>query len=120
MRVEAQRMAVPDIPAKEIRARAEFQSPAAAKPEKVANYDQKYDVNSLKAAVDFTNEAIRIATYHLEFRLHEDSGRYQVKVIDSENQKVIREIPNEKMLEFSAQIRQMLDKALGILVDEKA
>jgi len=56
----------------------------------------------------------------LEFRLHESSGRYQVKVIDTESQQVIREIPAEKMLEFSASVKQMLDKALGILVDETA
>lgn len=119
MRVDAQRTAVTEIPAMVTRVRPEFQDQAAAMPDKTTNNDNKTrDVNTLKAAVDLTNEAFRITNYHLEFRLHEDSGRYQVKVIDSESQKVIREIPPEKVLEFSAQIRQMLDKALGILVDE--
>ncbi|HQE24107.1 MAG TPA: flagellar protein FlaG, partial [Syntrophomonadaceae bacterium] len=84
------------------------------------NHEKQVDADTLQAAVNITNDAIRIVNYHLEFRLHEDSGRYQVKVIDSESQKVIREIPPEKMLEFSAHIKQMLDKALGFLVDEIA
>lgn len=121
MRVDMQRMATVDIPAQGTQGRSDYQEPAVVKQDKAAQNDSRYgDVDTLKAAVELTNEAIRITNYHLEFRLHEDSGRYQVKVIDSQSQKVIREIPPEKMLEFSAQIRQMLDKALGILVDEKA
>jgi uncharacterized FlaG/YvyC family protein len=40
--------------------------------------------------------------------------------VDSDSGELIREIPPQKMLEFSARFKQMLDKALGILVDETA
>jgi len=125
MRVDAQWMAV-DYPARDTQVqtqvRSEHQEPVEVKRQDKAanNHEKQVDADTLQAAVNITNDAIRIVNYHLEFRLHEDSGRYQVKVIDSESQKVIREIPPEKMLEFSAHIKQMLDKALGFLVDEIA
>jgi len=120
MRVDAQRMAV-DVPARDTQVRSEYRESAAIKSDKAANNANNHvDADKLRVAVKLTNDAIRITNYHLEFRLHEDSGRYHVKVVDSESQKVIREIPPEKMLEFSARIKQILDKALGILVDETA
>lgn len=124
MRVEMQRIAALDIPARDTQFQTEYQEPTEVQRRDRAALENKdgkpVDAGTLKAAVNITNDAIRIVNYHLEFRLHEDSGRYQVKVIDSESQKVIREIPPEKMLEFSAHIKQMLDKALGFLVDEIA
>ena len=119
MQVDAQRIPA-DVPYMEVRAKAK---PVAVKPDKPAPEEAKreaVDVGKLKAAVNLTNEAIRMTNYHLEFKLHESSGRYQVKVVDTESQQVIREIPAERMLEFSASIKQMLDQALGILVDETA
>ncbi len=122
MQVDAQRIPA-DVPYMEVRAKAK---PVEVKPDKPAPEEAKQakrefvDVGKLKAAVDLTNEAIRITNYHLEFKFHENSGRYQVKVVDTESQQVIREIPAERMLEFSASIKQMLDQALGILVDETA
>ena len=75
----------------------------------------------LEAAVELANQAMEISRYNLQFRIHEDSGRGQGKVIDAGSQEVIREIPPEQMLELSASIKQMLDtfhKMVGVLVDE--
>ncbi|MGB4703234.1 MAG: flagellar protein FlaG [Syntrophomonadaceae bacterium] len=123
MRVDMQRMAVIDYPARDAQFRSEPQESAEVKRRDRAaenKNDKPVDAEKLRAAIELTNDAIRITNYHLEFRLHQDSGRYQVKVIDSQSQEVIREIPPEKMLEFSAHIKQLLDKAMGLLVDEIA
>jgi flagellar protein FlaG len=72
----------------------------------------------IKFATNIMNEVMQISNHHLQFRIHEDSGRIQVKVIDSESQKVIREIPPEKILECSAMIKNMLEEMAGILLDE--
>lgn len=75
----------------------------------------------LGTAIELTNKAMEISRYNLQFRIHEDSGRVQVKVINAASQEVIREIPPERMLELSASIKQMLDtfhKMVGVLVDE--
>lgn len=79
--------------------------------------EENPDFELLKQAVDTANEAFRISNYHLEFQLHEKSGKYQIKVVDTESNKVIREIPPEYMLEISARIREVLDKFLGVFVD---
>ncbi len=75
----------------------------------------------LEKAVAVANKAVEISNYNLQFRIHKESGRVQVKVIDAETQEVIREIPPEKMLEISASIMEMLEKfqkMVGVLVDE--
>ncbi len=72
----------------------------------------------LMKATAFVNKAMKMANYHLEFKPYKDSGKYQVKVVDSDTQKVIREIPSEAMMKLSSQLRDMFDKAVGLLVDE--
>lgn len=82
--------------------------------------DSKLNEDQLQEAVDTVNKAMDISAYHLEFKLHKESGRYQVKVVDNDTAEVIREIPTQDILEFSAKVRTMLDKMIGLLVDELA
>jgi flagellar protein FlaG len=72
----------------------------------------------IKFATSIMNEVMQMSNHHLQFRVHKDSGRIQVKVIDSESQKVIREIPPEKILECSAMIKNLMEEMAGILLDE--
>lgn len=72
----------------------------------------------IENAAEVLNETMKIYNYHLEFKLHKASGKMQVKVVDSETKKVIREIPPEQILDCSARIRELLDHMAGILVDE--
>lgn len=76
------------------------------------------DKEEVKVATSIMNEVMQMSNHHLQFRVHEDSGRIQVKVIDSESQKVIREIPPEKILECSAMIKNLMEEMAGILLDE--
>ncbi|MDD4802938.1 MAG: flagellar protein FlaG [Syntrophomonas sp.] len=80
---------------------------------------QPIDAARLKSSVEIVNEAIKISNLHLEFRLYKDSGRYQVSVVDSDSQKVIRQIPSDDVLEFQAKVTAMLDEMIGLLVDER-
>lgn len=86
---------------------------------KTAEQQQQPQKETVQEAISLANEAMRISNHHLQFRLHEGSGRYQVKVYNSDTDEVIREIPAKAILEFSANIRKMLNDAVGILVDEK-
>ncbi|MDI4650360.1 flagellar protein FlaG [Cohnella hashimotonis] len=54
-------------------------------------------------------------TTSLQFSIHEKTKHVMVKVVNSENGEVIREIPPEKNLDFLA---SLWEKA-GILVDER-
>lgn len=76
------------------------------------------NMEEVQGAVDIVNKAIKISNHRLEFQLHEESGRYQVKVIDSVSEEVIKEMPPEEMLDLSVRIRETVNKVLGIMVDE--
>ncbi|MGI5911539.1 MAG: flagellar protein FlaG [Syntrophomonadaceae bacterium] len=77
------------------------------------------DEENIRSSADLLNQAMKISNYHLQFKVHKESGRIQVKVINSETQEVIREIPPEKILECSAMIKRKLEELAGILLDKK-
>ena len=71
--------------------------------------------------MEISNRAMEISRYGLQFRIHEDSGRVQVKVVDSETKEILREIPPEHMPKIAASIKEMLDdlhEMVGVLVNE--
>jgi flagellar protein FlaG len=51
----------------------------------------------------------------LRFSKHNDSGRTIIKVLDKENDQVIREIPAEDVLNLAAKMEEMI----GILFDKE-
>ncbi|MGI6084067.1 MAG: flagellar protein FlaG [Acetivibrionales bacterium] len=82
--------------------------------------EEKYTSEELSNA--FVEKAINKANYTFEiqnrslrFKIHERLNEVMVKVIDSETEEVIREIPPEKLLDMFA---NMLELA-GLLVDER-
>jgi len=70
----------------------------------------------------YLNEALQklktvgdIFNRRLDFRVDEETNRIIVKVIDTETDKVIKEIPPEQLVELAAKIQKMI----GLLVDEE-
>jgi flagellar protein FlaG len=69
----------------------------------------------------FTIQTIRQENYNsktrpqMEFSIHEKTKEIMVKVINSDTKEVIREIPQEKILDMVAKMWEMA----GILVDER-
>ena len=66
-------------------------------------------------AIEKANKAISGINTRFEFSIHKKTKEIMVKVIDSDTNQVIREIPPEKMLDLVAKIWEMA----GILVDER-
>lgn len=66
-------------------------------------------------AIQKANKAISGGNRRFEFSIHEQTNEIMVKVFDSETNELIREIPNEKVLDMVAKICEMA----GILVDER-
>ncbi len=62
------------------------------------------------------SEVIFESDTHYEFRVHEKTGTVMCKLVDSETNETIREIPSEKILDMVAGIWEIV----GIIVDEKA
>ncbi|VDN48550.1 Flagellar biosynthesis protein FlaG [Petrocella atlantisensis] len=65
-------------------------------------------------AIEKANKHIRTYDRRLEFSIHDATKQIMVKVINTENDSVIREIPSEKVLDMVAHLWEIS----GILVDE--
>lgn len=65
-------------------------------------------------AIEKANKHIRTYDRRLEFSIHDATKQIMVKVINTENDAVIREIPSEKVLDMVAHLWEIS----GILVDE--
>lgn len=78
-------------------------------------------VLQLKAAVETANKLMDLSSYHIKFRIDQDSDRLQVSLIDNDTQEVIREVPSNEMLEISARMKEVIsaiNKMVGVFVDE--
>lgn len=69
--------------------------------------------DELALAVEQLNKTMRAYNTELHFEIHEKSGEIMVKVMNSESDAVIREIPPEKVLNIVAYFKEML----GIVID---
>lgn len=79
------------------------------------------DVQQLEAAVETANKIMDLSSYHMKFKIDEESERLQVILIDNETQEVIREVPSKQMLEISARMKEVINninKLVGVFVDE--
>ncbi|MGI6112683.1 MAG: flagellar protein FlaG [Mahellales bacterium] len=69
----------------------------------------------LARAVENANHMIMDSNRRFDFSVHEETQTIMVKVIDTENGEVIREIPPEKILDLVAKLWELA----GIMVDER-
>ena len=70
---------------------------------------------SIIKAIEEANKNLEPSGRKLEYSIHERTNRILVKVIDIQTEEVIKEIPDEKLMDMMAD----LCEASGILVDEK-
>ena len=81
--------------------------------------------NRLDSAVSHINSYVQNLDRKLEFTVNESLplGRSVIKVIDSETDKVIREIPSEEAVELAARIREQFEddqKVEGLILVDQA
>ncbi|RKD32338.1 flagellar biosynthesis protein FlaG [Thermohalobacter berrensis] len=77
--------------------------------------NKKVSEDELIHAIEKANESVKIYDRRLEFSIHEKTKEIIVKVIDTNTDEVIREIPPKKILDMVAKMWELA----GILVDEK-
>lgn len=78
-----------------------------ALPQEARSYDEAI------ARINATMVALNV---RLKFEKHESSGEYLVRVINEENNEVIREIPPERTLDMVAHLQRLI----GLILDERA
>lgn len=77
---------------------------------------------SLQKLAESSNQLAQIQDRKLEFTTSQDSGRTIVKVIDKENDDVIRQIPSEEFIRVAEKISDLSEQvsaAQGLLFESK-
>ncbi len=74
------------------------------------------DPKLLEKAVKDLSQGVQNMQRSLQFSIDESSGRTVIKVVDKNTQEVIRQIPEEQVLELAAR----LEKNAGVLVKDEA
>ncbi|MDO5520759.1 MAG: flagellar protein FlaG [bacterium] len=69
----------------------------------------------LKNEVEEANHRLQISNRRCEFRYVEEANRVAIKVIDTDTDKVVREIPSEEALKTIEALREMT----GLLIDHQ-
>lgn len=82
-------------------------------------HKEKYELSlseqAIRKAIEKANKAMEGFDRRFEYSIHEKTGDVMVKVINSETNEVVREIPNEKFLDLMDKLQELV----GINIDEK-
>ena len=81
-----------------------------------AKENKEKSEEELKEAVDKLNKTAVIFDRSLRFQVHDKTHRTMVSVVDIVQDKVIRQIPTEEVLDLVAK----MDDYLGLIFDKKA
>jgi len=73
------------------------------------------DLDQLVQQVEQANRFFLNHHTHLEFSIHKETKAIIVRIVDSETQEVLKEIPPEKLLDLVAKLWEMA----GLLIDER-
>ena len=83
--------------------------------DRLDSLDEKEELKSIEEAIKESNRKLQLFDRKLDISIHDKTSRIMVKVIDTANDKIIREIPPENVLDNMANIKEML----GFMVDKK-
>lgn len=78
--------------------------------------DPKKSEENLNEAVDKLNKTANVFDRALKFQIHDETHRTVVSVVDTANDKVIRQYPSEEVLDMVAK----MENYLGMIFDKKA
>ena len=81
-----------------------------------ARKDPQPSGREMEDAVKSLNEFTGQTAQNVQFSIDQDSGKTVVKVIDTQTQEVLRQIPNAEALSIS----RSLNKLQGLLIRDKA
>lgn len=84
--------------------------------EKQEQESQALDPQALSAAVDKLNEMLNGKRQLLTFQVDDDAGEMVIRVVDSQTDEVIRQIPSEEALKFA----QYVEGLTGLIFNGQA
>jgi len=116
MRVESVGISQPpDVPEVSLQVQEGKDGEVQPRQQKVASPQEKAKSLDLEKIGEELNRCIRVFNTHLAFEIDRPSNRIIIKIVDTETEEVIRQIPPEELL----RIMHYIDELLGLLVDER-
>lgn len=83
--------------------------------EKEPAYKPIFKAESVQQTVDAVNAALNTLKKDINVKVHAATNRIIVQIVDAKTQRVIREIPPEKILDLVLKLEELL----GFVIDEK-
>jgi len=78
------------------------------------------DLEQLMEAVAKLNDHLQNVQRDLHFSIDDASGQTVVRVVNSETEEVIRQIPSEEVLRISQTIKEQMDNLPGLIFESSA
>lgn len=85
-----------------------------ARNEEIKYEEPRFSRENLNDAVEMLNAAAKTTNNRIAFSVDEKTDRIIMRVLDANNNEVIREIPPKEVIRLAAQIREMI----GMFIDE--
>ena len=102
---------IPGIPLRSEQYSVKEQNKTEEKKEQYTEIDK----SNFDKQADKLNQVMDLFNYSIRFTLDDESKRMVVKVVNSETDEVVRQIPPKEML----QLMNRLDQVVGVILDEK-
>ena len=74
---------------------------------------QAVNTAEVRQAVSRINEIVQSIQRDLSFNMDEGSGKYVIRVVDTESGELIRQIPTEEVLAIATQLREFQEDAVS-------
>ncbi|MDH3634237.1 MAG: flagellar protein FlaG [Gammaproteobacteria bacterium] len=74
---------------------------------------QAANTAEVRQAVSEINEIVQSVQRDLSFNMDEGSGKYVIRVVDTESGELIRQIPTEEVLAIASQLREFQEDAVS-------
>lgn len=84
--------------------------------DRLGEADEAPSTELVSQAVERINEMLQNGRNKLKFELDDDAGRVVVKVLDAENDELVRQIPSEETLKFA----EYVEGLAGLILTDEA
>ncbi|MGI6684011.1 MAG: flagellar protein FlaG [Bacillota bacterium] len=85
------------------------------KKDNVSSAREEIPREQVEQTLEKLNRLMGLIDKRMEFKIHDETNRVMVKIIDQDNGEILSEIPPEKTLDLLSSIQDVV----GLIVDEK-
>ena len=103
------------FPGQKIERSQEIPRPVVGRRREASSAREEVPREEVEKATEKLNRLMGIIDKHLQFRVHDETNRVMVKIIDDDTGEVLDEIPPKRTLDILASFTQLA----GLLVDKR-